>query len=92
MTKVNMHEAKSRLSKLVEMAKNGEDVVIAKNGTPEVRLVPIEPEKKDWFGMDEGKGWIADDFDEWPADIWKRLTNPKIFPDDPDYINDETID
>ena len=44
MTKVNMHEAKSRLSQLVEMAKNGEEVVIAKNGKPEARLVPINPE------------------------------------------------
>jgi hypothetical protein len=34
-----------------------------------VRLVPIEPENKDWFGMDEGKAWIADDFDELPDDI-----------------------
>lgn len=64
MTKVNMHEAKSRLSKLVEMAKNGEDVVIAKNGTPEARIIPYVEDEGDWFGMDAGKGWIADDFDE----------------------------
>ncbi len=69
MTKVNMHEAKSQLSKLVEKAMKGEDVVIAKSGISKVRLVPVESEGKDWFGMDEGKGWIADDFDELPADI-----------------------
>ncbi|MBC7898569.1 MAG: type II toxin-antitoxin system prevent-host-death family antitoxin [Saprospiraceae bacterium] len=69
MTKVNMHEAKSRLSKLVEMAKNGEDVIIAKNGVPEARIVPYVEEEVDWFGMDAGKGWIADDFDELPPDI-----------------------
>ncbi len=84
MTKVNMHEAKSRLSKLVEMAKNGEDVVIANNGTPEVRLVPIEKEPKEWFGMDAGKGWIADDFNELPEDILAMMSDPKIFPDEPD--------
>jgi prevent-host-death family protein len=82
MTKVNMHEAKSRLSKLVEMAKNGEDVVIAKNGVPEARIVPYEKPSKDWFGMDAGKGWIADDFDNLPEDILALMSDPKIFPDD----------
>ena len=69
MTKVNMHEAKSRLSKLVEMVKNGEEVVIAKNGKDAVRIVPMNDTEKDWWGMDEGKGWIADDFDELPDDL-----------------------
>ncbi len=84
MTKVNMHEAKSRLSQLVELAKNGEDVVIANNGKPEVRIVPIKPEPKEWFGMDEGKGWMADDFNELPEDILEFMSDPKIFPDEPD--------
>jgi len=39
--KVNMLEAKSQLSKLVKAALEGQDVVIASNGTPMVRLVPI---------------------------------------------------
>lgn len=82
MTKVNMHEAKSRLSQLVEMAKNGEDVVIAKNGVPEARLVAITPEPKDWFGMDEGKIWMADDFNELPDDILDLMGDPRIFPDE----------
>ena len=69
MTKVNMHEAKSQLSKLVEKAMNGEEIVIAKSGVSKVRLVPVESEGKSWFGMDEGKIWIADDFDELPDDI-----------------------
>ncbi len=82
MTKVNMHEAKSRLSKLVEMAKNGEEVVIAKNGVPEARIVPYEKKGKEWFGMDAGKIWIADDFDELPDDILEMMSDPKIFPDE----------
>ncbi|MEJ7846628.1 MAG: type II toxin-antitoxin system prevent-host-death family antitoxin [Pyrinomonadaceae bacterium] len=69
MTKVNMHEAKSQLSKLIEKAMNGGDVVIAKAGKPKVRLVPIETETNDWFGMDEGKIWMSDDFDELPDNI-----------------------
>lgn len=68
MTTMNIHEAKSQLSKLIEKAMKGEEVVIAKAGKAKVRLVPIE-EAGDWFGMDEGKGWIADDFDELPSDI-----------------------
>ncbi len=40
----NIHEAKSQLSKLVEQAMNGEEVIIAKAGQPMVRLVPIRPD------------------------------------------------
>ena len=69
MTKANVHEAKTNLSKLIEQALNGEEVVIAKAGKPLVRLVPVQDEKEDCFGMDAGKIWIADDFDELPEDI-----------------------
>jgi len=86
MTKVNMHEAKSRLSQLVELAENGADIVIAKNGVPKVRLTPIEKEGKSWFGMDKGKIWMADDFNELPEDILDLMSDPKIFPDE---IEDE---
>ena len=41
--KVNMLEAKSQLSKLVEAALQGEEVVIARAGIPAVRLVPVAP-------------------------------------------------
>lgn len=68
MIKVNIHEAKTNLSKLLEKAMNGEEVVIAKAGKPLVKLIPIKPDN-DWWGMDEGKGWIADDFDTLPEDI-----------------------
>ncbi len=69
MTQANVHEAKTNLSKLIEKALNGEEVVIAKAGKPLVRLVPVRDEKESCFGMDAGKGWIADDFDELPEDI-----------------------
>ena len=42
MTKVNMHEAKTNLSKLVEQALQGEDIILAKNGEALVRLVPVD--------------------------------------------------
>jgi prevent-host-death family protein len=41
---VNMHEAKSQLSKLVALAQQGESVTIAIHGKPVARLVPIKPQ------------------------------------------------
>lgn len=40
---VNIHRAKSQLSKLVAAAEAGEDVIIARNGKPAVKLVPVQP-------------------------------------------------
>ncbi len=59
----NMHEAKSKLSQLVESALSGEEVIIAKSGKPAVRLVPCKPSKKRVFGQFKGKINLADNFD-----------------------------
>ena len=71
MKQANIHEAKTNLSKLIQQALDGEEVVIAKNGTPLVKLVPCEPPKKlrPAPGLWKGKIWIADNFDETPQDI-----------------------
>ena len=45
-TQVNMLDAKNQLSKLVKAVLAGEDVVIASNGVPMVRLVPVKPRSK----------------------------------------------
>jgi prevent-host-death family protein len=62
---VNIYEAKTRLSELVEQAHQGETIVIAKNGTPLAKLVPLDaPAKpKIVFGLMKGEIEIADDFD-----------------------------
>ena len=66
----NIHEAKSQLSKLVERALAGEEVVIAKAGTPVVRLVPVrDSDAPRTGGQWKGKVRIADDFDELPEDV-----------------------
>lgn len=61
---VNMHEAKSTLSRLVERALAGEEIVIARNGKPLVRLTPV-PEKRGVRipGRSKGRIWMAPDFD-----------------------------
>jgi len=70
MKAVNIHEAKSHLSRLIEAAVSGKEVVIAKAGTPMVRLVSVETKPKLQFGMMKGQIKIADDFNApLPADI-----------------------
>jgi prevent-host-death family protein len=71
MAQVGMHEAKTKLSQLVERAEAGEDIVIARNGKPVARLVPVA--RSNSFasirGMWRGQVQVADDFDELPDDI-----------------------
>ena len=64
---VNVFEAKTQLSKLLERVERGEEVIIARAGKPVARLTGLraEPEKrKIRFGALKGKIWIADDFDD----------------------------
>lgn len=64
MKTVNLHAAKTHLSRLVDEAVEGEEVVIAKAGKPMVRLVPVAPKRRrTGFGADKGKIWISHDFD-----------------------------
>jgi prevent-host-death family protein len=68
---VNLYEAKTSLSRLVERAAAGEEIIIAKAGKPKARLVPLagNVEARQPGGW-EGKVWVAEDFDEpLPADI-----------------------
>lgn len=85
-TTLNLYEAKTHLSDLVERAARGEEIVIAKAGTPMARLVPLPaPERpvRRKPGMWKGKIWVADDFDDpLPPDIQDALEDPKIFPEE----------
>jgi prevent-host-death family protein len=66
-----MHEAKTKLSQLVERVEAGEDVVIARNGRPVARLVPVVAETSlaHAYGALRGQVEIADDFDDLPDDL-----------------------
>jgi prevent-host-death family protein len=72
MTKVGMHEAKTHLSRLVEQAEAGEDIVIQRNGKAVARLVPIveePPSLSSVRGAWHGRVVMTDRFDELPEDI-----------------------
>ena len=62
---INLYEAKTHLSQLVERAAAGEEIIIAKAGRPKARLVAVQktrqPRKP---GLWKGKLWIADNFDD----------------------------
>jgi prevent-host-death family protein len=68
---VNVHAAKTHLSRLLDEAAAGEDIVIARAGKPVARLIPFtdKPKKRGGFGADKGKIWISDDFNELPDDL-----------------------
>jgi len=74
---VNMHQAKSSLSSLVKRALAGEEVVIARNGEPLVRLVPIEKRRKPRVpGRGRGKIWISPDFEFTDEEITELFEGP----------------
>jgi prevent-host-death family protein len=64
MRQINIHEAKTHLSRLVDEVADGEEIVIAKAGKPMARLVALEPARQTRrLGLLKDKIWIADDFD-----------------------------
>jgi prevent-host-death family protein len=64
MRSVNVHEAKTHLSRLLVQVARGEEIVIARAGKPIARLVPAsKPGEVRALGRDKGKVIIADDFD-----------------------------
>jgi prevent-host-death family protein len=78
-----MHDAKSNLSRLVERAVAGEDVVIARAGKPVARLVPYEEYERATprpFGLSRDRIWVADDIwepdEELEAIIEERMNRP----------------
>jgi prevent-host-death family protein len=71
MPQFNLAEAKARFSELVQKAMLGEEVIVAKENKPVVRIVPIKPQKRK---PGTGKGiWISPDFDE-PLDDFREYT------------------
>lgn len=66
---INIHEAKTYLSRLVDDAVHGESFIIAKAGTPLVKVVALDaPEEPQRIGFLEGEILVPDDFDTMGAD------------------------
>lgn len=68
---VNVHEAKTQLSKLLQRVTAGEEITIANRGVPVARLVPAaQPQEHRKLGIESGRLKIAEDFDApLPADV-----------------------
>lgn len=81
--KVNMHEAKSQLSRLGRLAWKGEEVVIAKAGEPYLRLEPYREHRAERkLGGYEGQIWMSPNFDDPIPELEEAIENSKIFPDE----------
>lgn len=60
---VNVHEAKTQLSRLLARVERGEEIVIARGGEPVARLLPYRPRAGRVLGNDRDTVWVAEDFD-----------------------------
>jgi prevent-host-death family protein len=82
---VNIHEAKTHLSRLLQRVAAGEEVTIARAGVPIARLVAVKPQGKSRpLGFARGQIWIADDFDApLPDDLLKEFYGGEIPPVEP---------
>ena len=62
MKTINIHAAKTHLSRLIEGVANGESFIIAKSGKPVADLTPIGKKRKRRIGFMKGMGSVPDDF------------------------------
>lgn len=87
MTIVNIHEAKTNLSSLIQKALDGEEVIIAKNNEPVVTLKAIPKKKlhkKRVAGLYKDKIKIIGNWEEGDMLVEKLLTESVLFPDEED--------
>lgn len=71
MTQINMHAAKTNLSKLIADVEDGEEVTLCRSGKPVARIVPApKTGGKRQFGILAGEIWISEDFDTPNGDLF----------------------
>jgi len=80
---VNVHEAKTQLSKLLRRVEAGEDIVIGRAGEPVARLTRIAPEEAAPrpLGTWRGKVEVSDDFDALPEEVVDAFYSSRVEPD-----------
>ena len=66
---MNVHEAKTHLSRLLDRVAAGAEITIAKAGKPVARLVPAGAASERRLGLDKGRMTVPDDFNDLPADV-----------------------
>lgn len=74
MIQTTVQAAQTDLPQLLQKVLDGEEIIIEQNGKALARIVPIEENEKaeynpNWLGMDEGKIWMAPDFNETPKEF-----------------------
>jgi prevent-host-death family protein len=84
---VNIHAAKTNLSKLIERAEAGEEVIIARAGSPRVRLDPIvaksaRPKKGAWLDSMRGRIKFKPGWDQTSEELIRQTERGPIFPRD----------
>jgi prevent-host-death family protein len=83
MKTVNIHEAKTHLSRLLEGVANGESFVIAKSGKPVAKVIPILEKLPQRIGFMKGMGSVPDDFDTlFAEEIRSMFEDGPLFPDE----------
>jgi prevent-host-death family protein len=76
---LNLYDAKTRLSALVDEAASGKEIIIAKNGRPKAKLVPYRETARRRPGRAKGKIWMSADFDApLPADVISAFTGGPV--------------
>lgn len=82
---VNVYEAKTQLSKLLQQVEAGDEIVIARHGKPVARLVPIQRTvARRQLGSLRGKIWISPDFDEPDQELIDLMENGPIVANEAD--------
>lgn len=76
---VNIHEAKTHLSRLLQKVAEGEEVIIARAGVPVARLIAVpRAEETRPLGIARGEIWMADDFDAPMPELEARFYNAPV--------------
>jgi prevent-host-death family protein len=75
---VNVHEAKTHLSRLLKRVAAGEEITISRAGMPVAKLIatPVHSGKVRLMGMDRGKIWMAENFDQPDAKLEALFSGP----------------
>ena len=82
---MNIHQAKTHLSRLLEQVAAGEEVIIARAGKPVARIVPYEkPAEPRKPGLLKGQIWTAPGWDQPDEDVVESFYNSSVFPETAD--------